>query len=197
MGGRITTPAVAAALNDVLTEHDIVVEEITTTHEQLRTVLRRTVPGTYFRSGGSGLGYGLGAALGIKLAAPDRRVVSLIGDGAFLFATPTPALWAMHLARTPALVVVFQNGGFAASRAPVFTLFPDGASARAGQVLGTLFADGEQDGPDLVRLAEASNAFGAHVFRPDELGPTLKLALERVDGGQVAVVVVHVASRWI
>ena len=194
--GRIATVAVGAALNEVLAPEDIVVEEVTTNNEILRTCFERSVPGTYFRSGGSGLGYGLGAALGAKLAAPDRRVISIVGDGAFLFGAPTPALWAMKLARTPVLVLVLANGGYAASRAPVLTLFPDGASVHSRQVLGTLFGDDVAEGPDYAVLAEACGAFGAHVRQADDLVPTLKLALDRVNGGQSAVVVAHVTSRW-
>jgi acetolactate synthase-1/2/3 large subunit len=39
---------------------------------------------------GGGLGFGLGASLGAKLAAPDRMVVSTIGDGSYMFGNPTP-----------------------------------------------------------------------------------------------------------
>jgi acetolactate synthase-1/2/3 large subunit len=151
------------------------------------------VPGTYFRSGGSGLGFALGGALGAKLAGPARRVVSLVGDGAFLFGAPIAALWAMHLARTPVLTVVLANGGYAASRAPVFQLFPEGDSARQGDVLGTLF----EGGPDYAGLARACGAWGARVERAADLVPVLGQGLSRVDAGQSAVVVVPVASRWI
>ena len=48
----------------------------------------RTLPGTYFSSGGSCGGWGVGAALGAKLALPDRQVVHTSGDGYFMFGTP-------------------------------------------------------------------------------------------------------------
>ncbi len=195
--GQMTAAAVGAALNEVLTQRDIVIEEATTNRELLRTSLERTVPGTFFRSGGSGLGYALGAALGVKLAAPDRRVVAITGDGAFMFGAPTPALWAMKLAQAPALVIVLQNGGYAASRAPVLALFPEGASARSGQVLGTLFGDATAPAPDFALLAQACGGHGAHVGRAEDLAAALKLAVERVDAGQAAVVVVDVTSPWI
>ena len=184
---------VATALDDLLAPADIVVEEATTNAEAIRANLHRTVPGTYFRSGGSGLGWGLAAALGAKLAQPSRRVVSVVGDGAFLFAEPAAALWSMRECAAPALVVVLRNGGYAASRKPVFDLFPQGRSAATGEVTGTLFAGS----PDLAALARSCGAHGAHVRTRDELKPALHLAAEAVGSGQAAVVVVEVGSPWI
>jgi acetolactate synthase-1/2/3 large subunit len=189
----LATADVATALAELLTPDDIIVEESTTNAEPFRTELARTVPGTYFRSGGSALGWGLGAALGAKLAAPDRRVVSVIGDGAFLFAEPAAALWSMQECDAPVLIVVLRNGGYAASRKPVFDLFPDGRSAATGEVVGTLF----RDSPDLAALGRAAGAHGEHVSAREDLAPALRRAVEVVDTGQAAVVVVEVGSPWI
>jgi acetolactate synthase I/II/III large subunit len=50
-----------------------------------------TEPGSYFQqSSAGGLGWGLGAALGAKLAAPDRFVIAAVGDGSYMFGNPTP-----------------------------------------------------------------------------------------------------------
>ncbi len=54
-----------------------------------------TVPGSYFASSpAGGLGWGLGAALGAKLASPDKTVIATLGDGAYMFGAPTAAHWA-------------------------------------------------------------------------------------------------------
>ena len=45
-------------------------------------------PGSLLASGGSSLGWSGGAAVGAKLAAPDRTMVSLVGDGSYLFGVP-------------------------------------------------------------------------------------------------------------
>jgi acetolactate synthase-1/2/3 large subunit len=54
-----------------------------------RSAMRVTVPGTYFGSSpAGGLGWGLPAGLGVKLAAPEREVIVAVGDGSYIFANP-------------------------------------------------------------------------------------------------------------
>lgn len=189
----LTPEAVVAALDEALAVQDIVVEEAVTNTEVLRRGLRRTLPGTVFQSGGSGLGWALAAAMGTKLAAPDRRVVAIVGDGTFMFSSPTAALWAAHDAQAPILVVILQNGGYAASRRPVFELYPDGTSALEGDVVGTRF----QDAPDFAMLADASHAHGEHIYDEVQLKPTLARCFELLDRGRSVVVACHVSSPWL
>jgi acetolactate synthase-1/2/3 large subunit len=190
---RLTPDAVVAALDEALAPDDIVVEEAVTSTEVLKRGLRRTLPGTVYQSGGSGLGWAVAAAMGTKLAAPEQRVVAIVGDGTFLFSSPTAALWAAHDARTPILVVILANGGYAASRRPVFELYPDGSSARNGDVVGTRF----QDAPDFAKLAEACHAHGEHVYDHADLKPALARCLDLLDDGRSVVLACHVNSPWI
>lgn len=181
------------ALDGLLMPEDIVIEEATTNSDVLRSIIRRSLPGTHFHPGGSGLGWGLGGALGAKLAAPDQRVVAVVGDGSFIFSSPTAALWAARAATAPFLTVVLQNGGYAASCRPVFDLFPEGASMRAHNVVGTRL----DDPPDYALIAQACGAFGECLTDPADLIPKFKRALAAVDGGACAVVVVPVSSPWL
>ena len=182
----------AQAIDSVLRDDDVVIEEATTNADALRAALRRTVPGTYFHPGGAGLGWALGAAIGARLAAPDRRVVAIVGDGSFLFSNPTAALWTARAAGAPFLTVVLQNGGYAASRRPVFDLFPDGYSAQAGDVVGTRF----DDPPDFAALARACGAAGELVTDESEVVPALRQGLAALDEGRCAVVTIPVRSAW-
>jgi acetolactate synthase I/II/III large subunit len=194
--------AVAAALDDVLADDDVVLDEAVTGSDALRAGVRRTRPGTWFQSGGSGLGWAIGAALGTGLALPGRRLVAVVGDGAFLFGQPAAGLWATARHRTPVLVVVLCNGGYAASRRPVLDLFPGGTSATAGDVLGTRFSDGGgPDGPgypapDYAALARACGATGEDVPTVGDLRPALRRGLDAVTAGQSALVAVRVTSPW-
>jgi acetolactate synthase I/II/III large subunit len=190
---NLSVAAVVQAIDDVLDDDDIVIEEAVTNSEVLRCHLRRTQPATLFQSGGSGLGWGVPGAVGAKLAEPQRRVVAVVGDGSFLFASPTASLLAALEAAAPVMVVVLQNGGYAASSRPVHELFPGEASPQDREVVGTRFALM----PDFAKLAEACHAHGEHVHRLQELGGAMQRALDTTAHGRSAVVVAHVGSPWL
>src|SRR5439155_202419 len=91
----------AAALGQVVSDDTIVLEEAVTNSEVIRRHLRRDEPGTVLSSGAPGLGWALGASVGVKLAAPQREVIAVCGDGSFVFGSPVAALWAAQQARAP------------------------------------------------------------------------------------------------
>lgn len=184
---------VVAALDGLLRPDDIVLDESVTNGEEVRAGVTRTLPGTWFQSGGSGLGWALGGAVGARLAAPDRRVVAVVGDGTFLFASPTAALWTAATAEAPVLVLVLANGGYAASCRPVFELYPDGVSGRNREVVGTRFGDL----PDLAAIAAACGAHAEHVWWPADAREALRRGFDAVETGRSAVIVAHVSSPWI
>src|SRR5439155_523026 len=69
-----------------------------------------TRPGSYFGSPhSSGLGFGLGAALGVKLARPDATVIATVGDGAYFFGEPLSCLFVQRAHALPILTVIFNN----------------------------------------------------------------------------------------
>jgi acetolactate synthase-1/2/3 large subunit len=175
---------VMAGLNEVLSPEDLVVEEAVTNRGVVREHLARTRPGTLHGAGAPGLGWALGGALGVKLASPLRRVVSICGDGSFLFSIPTSALTMAAALELPFLVVVLNNGGYRASRLPVYELFPDGRSVAAGTAIGTRF----DMPPDLVALARACHAYGERVETAKELLDALERAFGVMESGRVALV---------
>ena len=112
------------------------VDEMVTSNVVTWRYVAAREPGSWLGSGGSALGWGLGAALGVKLARPDRPVVALVGDGCFLFGAPVAALWAAQAQAAPILVVIFDNARYQATRRPLVGAYPDGASVRTGQFVG-------------------------------------------------------------
>jgi acetolactate synthase-1/2/3 large subunit len=189
--GPITAREVAEALNTVLRDDDILVEEAVTNAGVLHEIVRRSLPGTLAGTGTPGLGWGLGGAVGVKLARPDRRVVAVVGDGSFMFGVPTAALCLAAEAEAPILVVVLNNDGYRASRLPVFELFPDGVSVARGDAVGTRF----RCPPDFAAVAHACHAHGETVDDREKLVPALRLALKALDAGRSAVVDVHIAPN--
>jgi acetolactate synthase-1/2/3 large subunit len=181
---------VVGALNKLLGPEDIVVEETASNTSAVVEALDRTLPGTLLSAGGPGLGWALGASVGIAMAS-GRRVVAVVGDGAFLFGSPVSALALAAEVSVPFLTVVLDNDGYRASRRPVLELFPQGASAEQGVVVGTSFAHP----PDQTAVARACGAFGETVADGLELLPALRRGLQAVDQGRCAVVTVRIAQR--
>lgn len=186
----ITAAEVAEALNAVLDDDDIIVEEAVTNAGVLHEVIRRSRPGTLAGTGSPGLGWGLGGAVGVKMGRPDRRVVAVVGDGSFMFGVPTAAFCLAAEAEAPILVVVLNNDGYRASRLPVFELFPDGLSAGRGDAIGTRF----RVPPDFAAVARACHAHGEPVDDREELVPALRRALKALEAGSSAVVDVRIAT---
>jgi acetolactate synthase-1/2/3 large subunit len=174
---------VAAELGEVLPPDAILVEEATTSQEIIRRHARRTRPGTLFHPVGPGLGWAAGAAVGIKLAAPDQPVVAVTGDGSFIFSSPIASLYAAQQARAPYLHIIMNNSGYNASKNPVLTLFPHGASAQSDAFPGVRF----ENPPDYAQIARACHAYGERVEDPDEVRPSIRRALAALEQGQAAV----------
>jgi len=141
-------------------------------------------PGTLLGvSIGGGLGFGLGASLGAKLAAPDRLVVSTVGDGSYMFGNPTPFHFVSQAAKLPVLTVVCNNRRWQAVESATRVVYPDGAAAHAEEMpLVEL-----QPSPEFTKVAEASDAWARRVDEPTDLPKAIDAAIEAVAGGRQAL----------
>jgi acetolactate synthase-1/2/3 large subunit len=140
--------------------------------------------GTYFGlSPAGGLGWGLGAALGAKLAEPARTVIATLGDGAYVFANPTAGHWVARAHALPILTVVFNNSRWAAVRNATVAMYRDGVAARTG---ANLLAD-LAPSTDYAKLAEANGGYGERVDRATALPDALRRALAETRRGRQAL----------
>jgi acetolactate synthase-1/2/3 large subunit len=136
-----------------------------------------TKPGCYFsHSLAGGLGWGLPAALGAKLADRDRLVIAAIGDGSYMFANPVACHQVGEALRLPVLTVVFNNGVWNAVRKTTSAVYPDGFAARSNRMpLASL-----EPSPAYEKIVEASNGYGERVETADALPAALERALHAV-----------------
>jgi acetolactate synthase I/II/III large subunit len=138
---------------------------------------RREKPWTFFGlSPAGGLGWGVGAALGAKLAAPEKLVVATVGDGAYMFTNPTVCHWVADTFKLPVLTIIFNNSRYGAVRSATLSMFKDGV---AGENDGRFMADLDPS-PDFAAIARAQGAHGARVERPQDLAPALEDAKRAV-----------------
>lgn len=180
-----------ACLEQLRQEHPdlVVVDEAVTSQVPLYCQMQVERPGSWFQSGGSGLGWGLGAALGVKLALPDRPVMALVGDGSFLFGAPEAMLWTASQVGAPVLVVICNNACYNATLQPLRAAYPTGFAVQTGQYPGITLTPP----PDFAKLAEATGAYGERVEDPAMLLPALRRGIERTLSGQSAVLDVILA----
>jgi acetolactate synthase I/II/III large subunit len=187
--GVITPRYLTASVRDLLDGTDsIVLTEAITNYQIVAEHLRRTAPGSYLGSGGGSLGWAGGGAVGAKLASPaERIVVSLVGDGSYLFGVPSSAQWVARRYNAPSLTVIYDNRGWAAPKFSTLRVHGQGAAAAADDF--PVSFEPEADLPAIA--AAAGGAYAATVADPDELPQVLKDALAVVRGGRSAVVSVH------
>ncbi|EID52615.1 thiamine pyrophosphate-requiring protein [Saccharomonospora xinjiangensis] len=187
-GETITPEYLVACVREAIDDDTLVLTEAITNYPTVSWHLRRTAPGSLLGSGGGSLGWAIGAAVGAKLAEPERLVVSLVGDGSYLFGVPSSVFWMARRYDAASLTIVFDNNGWNAPKASALGVHPEGTAARRDE-----FAGHFTPSPDLPGIAEAAGgAWGRTVEAAGELKDALAEALGAVRSGRSAVLAVRV-----
>jgi len=178
----ISTALLCHSLNECMPAEAIYVDETIVHSSTLRDLLNGDLPHSFFRVP-SGLGQGLSMALGIKLAARERPVVLLIGDGSFLYNPVLPALTFSRDQNLPMLVVICNNNSYEVMRKIHLNWYPDGVSAREKLHFGVHI-----NGPDYSQVAAFVSGKGLLVEKPSELDDAIRQGLVAVQNGQTAII---------
>ena len=135
--------------------------------------ISREKPDTFYGlSAAGGLGWGFGAALGAKLAAPEKFVVATLGDGAYMFSNPMVAHWVSDVHKLPILTIVFNNSLYGAVRGATMSMFKDGVAGEDG---GRFMAD-LSPSPAFEEAVKAQGGHGERVEKASELPAALARA---------------------
>jgi acetolactate synthase-1/2/3 large subunit len=181
---RIHLQHLCQAVKDLVNEKTILLFESPTATERLLSTLEMNQPGSYFANGGSGLGWGINAAIGAKLAKPHSEVISFVGDGSFIFGVPSSAYWVGKTYGTPQLTIVVNNKGWNAPKTSTLLVHPKGQAQTHDTYWITM--GHESRFADIAQAAGGAKAY--RVTRLSELGPSLQEAMASVRMGQSAVV---------
>jgi acetolactate synthase-1/2/3 large subunit len=166
------------AIRDALGKDGIFVDELTQVGFASRIVMDVHEPRTFLSTGYMGtLGWGFPTALGAKVACPDRRVISVTGDGGFMFAATELATAVHH--GIALVTVVFNNNQYGNVQQMQRELY-------GNRVIATNLTN-----PDFVKFAESFGAHAARVDSPAQLGRALDAAFE---SGLPAVIEVEVGE---
>jgi acetolactate synthase-1/2/3 large subunit len=173
MPNAITGKWLSACMNKLLDDKTILVNEYPTVLEEME--IRE--PGRYFgNASAGGLGWGLGAALGAKLASPDKTVICALGDGAYMFGNPTAGHYVSEAMQLPVLFIIANNARWAAVHRSTLATYPKGHAAAMKQPpFATL-----EPSPRFEHIIKASGGHGERVVAPKDLMPALERALKVV-----------------
>jgi acetolactate synthase-1/2/3 large subunit len=105
--GAFTLPAIAAVIAACMTENCIVVDESVTSGRGLIAATRNSPPHDWITNTGGSIGFALPVAIGAAVAAPERKVLCLEGDGSGMYTVQS--LWTMARENLDILVLVFAN----------------------------------------------------------------------------------------
>jgi acetolactate synthase-1/2/3 large subunit len=169
----ITGKWLSACLNKVIGKDTLIVNEYPLVLEELE--IRE--PGRYFaNSPAGGLGWGMGAALGAKLAQPERTVICALGDGSYMFGNPSAGHYVSEAMKLPVLFVIANNARWAAVHRSTLGVYPKGAASAAEKPpFATL-----EPSPRFEHIVQASGGHGESVSEPKALLPALERALKVV-----------------
>lgn len=189
-GDIITPEYLTACVREVLDEDTIVLNEGISNFQTICAHIGPKKPGTVHGSGAGSLGWHGGAAIGAKLANPDKTVVALTGDGTYLFSSPSVVHWIAKRYNTPFLTVIYNNHGWKSPKLSTLGVHPNGVANELNH-FGVNF-----DPPaDLAKIAEAAgNAYAQTIRNPDELRDALRHGMNLVKEGRSVVLDVHIPT---
>jgi acetolactate synthase I/II/III large subunit len=179
---KLTNRYVSRCIAEAMDERSVLINEYTFALEELR----QETHGNYFgHSPAGGLGWGVGAAMGVRMARPDATVFAAVGDGTYMFSNPTPAHYVSAARGLPFITVIYNNRRWAAVHRATLSMYPDGAAAKSDK---PVFATLE---PEIAheRIVEACGGLGLRVDRAEQLQEAIARAVHAVrhEGRQAVI----------
>lgn len=153
---------VARVMREAADPRAVLVDESVTSTAFVRTGFTLSEPNSYFYAKGGSLGLALPAAVGVKLAMPDRQVICAVGDGSALYSVQ--ALWTAARYGLAVKFVVFNNSSYMILKGGLLAM--KGASVARGVFVGMDITEPEID---FVGLAGSMGVGARRVTRASEL----------------------------
>ncbi|HUI19362.1 MAG TPA: thiamine pyrophosphate-binding protein [Alphaproteobacteria bacterium] len=178
--------ALLDAIAELLPAEAVVVEETLSSGAGLRQLLKSDDAQSFYGNRGGGIGWGLPAAIGVKLALPERPVVALIGDGSAMYSCQ--ALWTAAHYRVGVVFIIINNRSYRILKQRVNAL--KGHSAQSGVYVGMDLVD---PAIDHVGLAKA---LGLAAGRAETIPETLRLLREALASGAPTLIDVVVDGAF-
>ena len=141
----------------------------------------------------AGLGWGFPAAIGVKLAAPEKTVIAVLGDGAYIFCNPAACHHAAAMHDLPLLTIVYNNERWEAVQGSARSMY--GKDSATGKHTRSRRCPSLEPIPDFERYVEASNGIGTAAL-PNAVNsnPLIRRALKIVQTERKQVLINVIGS---
>lgn len=167
-------------IREELPEDGIFVDELTQVGFASRIAWQTDKPRTYLSTGHMGtLGWGFQTALGAKASRPDATVISVAGDGGFMFGVQELATAVQH--KLGVIVLLFNNNLFGNVRSMQENLYDN-------RIIAT-----DLHNPDFIKMA---HAFGANGVRVNSMEDLRKAIRDAKDESLPTVIEIPVGNDW-
>ena len=176
------------AMEQELDPNAVIVSENLSGSNQFFSTGFRDDEKTWVATSGYGLGWGIGAATGAKLAAPDRQVVCSIGDGSVMYSAS--GFWSQARYQVPVLTVVWNNRNYQTVRNAYVRY--DGKMKAANRFTGIYLGDPDID---FVQLARSQGVEGSRVESSADLQTALRRGIAATRAGEPYLLEVVIARK--
>ena len=187
----ISAGRMMSELGEAMLPGTVIFDEAVTSGGYLMRYLRFAETASHYRAAGGGLGPGMPNPIGIKLARPDRPVLSVIGDGAALYTIQ--ALWTAAHHKIPVTWVIANNASYRILKLNMLEYLGEGAAGRK-------FMSMDMTDPplDFSHIAAAFGVKGVRIEHPDEIGDAVREAQKANEPHLIDVAIDgDVRSRWL
>jgi len=178
-------------IGDALHPDTVLFDESITSGGYLMRYLRFEDTGRHYRAAGGGLGPGMPNPIGIKLARPEARVLSVVGDGSALYTIQ--ALWTAAHHKVPVTWVIANNRSYRILKLNMLEYLGEGAAGRK-------FVEMDMTDPpvDFAQIAASFGVKGVRIEHPDEIGDAVREAQAAEEPRLLDIVIEgDIRSRWL
>jgi acetolactate synthase I/II/III large subunit len=169
--GKVTLEGLGALFNALIPDNAIVLDESVTSGRTLTSATTGARPHDWLNIMGGSIGWGLAAATGAAIAAPERKVIALEGDGSAMYTQQ--ALWTMARENLDITVVIFANRAYKI----LMTELTNVGAAAPGANATAMLTLGNPD-IDWVMIAKGYGVAAGRATTLDELAVEFKRGLE-------------------
>jgi benzoylformate decarboxylase len=187
----IGTGRMMSELGEAMDPDTILFDESITAGGYLMRYLRFPDTSRHYRASGGGLGPGIPNPIGIKLARPDKPVLSVVGDGSAMYTIQ--ALWTAAHHKVPVTWVIANNASYRILKLNMLDYLGEGAAGRR-------FVEMDMTEPVLNfgEIATALGVKGCRIERPDEIGDAVREAQASGEPRVLDIVIEgNVKSGWL